>query len=333
MKRSDLLSDIGGKKVFYIYNGFSENTKNFFEYQLKNRNLEIYLTNQPLQKLGQNNDDEANVFAFTMQEPLSYIFNLMNFWFSIGKKKNSFNFYRYFYENASQYDLENKKEVESFVEWVQKNKIKPLYSPQCAFIDPRKNVETMNTLLETKLDIFLVEEKIDVFSEWLDVELMQKNDSKSKMPFSINLLNEYAGCFEVFLEKDIWLYGESKKYFDRLIKEGVQTEEKKLMKKLCKGNIDNIGADFVTGWAMGPTEASPLLALYINEICVDRCVADGLREDLKNSGKHPSGECGFFFKLTEDKLSSSDLIQVKFEEHDVLLNYGKKALDFVNTFK
>lgn len=93
--------------------------------------------------------------------------------------------------------------------------------------------------------------------------------------------------------------------------------KRKLVKtKQPIGSLEKIRPDLVRGWAMLPkSRAAVELELLVNGMPVEKTKANRLHKRIQARGKHPTGKCGFLFKLPEDKaLKSGDEVSVRFVE-------------------
>jgi len=79
------------------------------------------------------------------------------------------------------------------------------------------------------------------------------------------------------------------------------------------GRIALIRSNAVLGWAVGRDGTTPAkLALFVNGVEVARTVADQPRPALVERGIHPTGQCGFIFRLQADRqLKVGDLVVVR----------------------
>lgn len=77
--------------------------------------------------------------------------------------------------------------------------------------------------------------------------------------------------------------------------------------------VMHVQPNAIIGWAIGSDYDQPVrVALLVNGIEVARSVADQLRPALKARGIHPTGCCGFTFRLRpEDALQSGDQVTIK----------------------
>lgn len=92
------------------------------------------------------------------------------------------------------------------------------------------------------------------------------------------------------------------------------------------GRIGKVERCKIIGWGKYVTSSEPaVVELYINDKKVDTTVANDFRQHLKETGVHPTGNCGYIFDLSENPLEDGDVVSVKLE-HDVLYldNSGNK---------
>jgi len=92
-----------------------------------------------------------------------------------------------------------------------------------------------------------------------------------------------------------------------------------------KGFLDKVTSTRISGWAMStdiPKE--PLeVSLFIDGIKVMNLKAEKFRKGLKDNGVHPTGNCGYVFKIPKDKI-----IQKKCK---VEVKAGKDQIDVSNS--
>ena len=99
--------------------------------------------------------------------------------------------------------------------------------------------------------------------------------------------------------------------------------------KMLRGNVDNIDARGVAGWAFDPADPAGAVEILIivDSTIVDRVVCDRLREDLRDAGHFGDGRHGFSYSfVTPLDLRSTRHIAVVFANSGNLLDRGKKAL-------
>lgn len=78
-----------------------------------------------------------------------------------------------------------------------------------------------------------------------------------------------------------------------------------------KGTVDNITADFVSGWAFVVGNAEPIeVVCRVNGKVIDTVFADRYRHDLKIKGIHPSGLCGFRFESKDQIITKNAKVEV-----------------------
>lgn len=88
------------------------------------------------------------------------------------------------------------------------------------------------------------------------------------------------------------------------------------------GTLDQISARVVAGWAKYVNrDSDAVVELIINGKVVDSQKAVGEREDVKNAGRHPTGRCGFKFRLDEP-LQPGDQVEVRVSDEIRSLNPG-----------
>jgi len=88
------------------------------------------------------------------------------------------------------------------------------------------------------------------------------------------------------------------------------------------GTLDQISARVVAGWAKYVNrDSDAVVELIINGKVVDSQKAVGEREDVKNAGRHPTGRCGFKFRLDEP-LQPGDKVEVRVSDEIRSLNPG-----------
>lgn len=88
------------------------------------------------------------------------------------------------------------------------------------------------------------------------------------------------------------------------------------------GKLDQLSARVVAGWAKYINrEIDPVVELIVNGTLVDSQKATGQREDVKNAGRHPTGRCGFKFRLNE-ALQPGDQVEVRVSDEIRSLNPG-----------
>ena len=88
------------------------------------------------------------------------------------------------------------------------------------------------------------------------------------------------------------------------------------------GKLDRVSAQVVAGWAKYVNrDIDPVVELLINGELVDSQKATGQREDVKNAGRHPTGCCGFRFRLSE-ALQPGDQVEVRVSDEIRSLNPG-----------
>ncbi|MGB1560674.1 MAG: hypothetical protein ACPHN2_04145 [Sinimarinibacterium flocculans] len=92
----------------------------------------------------------------------------------------------------------------------------------------------------------------------------------------------------------------------------------------AQGELSSVEADRIMGWAYVPGDASPVVVrLTINGRLFGTQVADLPRPPLKARGQHPTGLCGFNFRLPLNKrLQAGDRVSVRVvgEAQDVRLS-------------
>ncbi len=88
------------------------------------------------------------------------------------------------------------------------------------------------------------------------------------------------------------------------------------------GKLDRVSAQLVAGWAKYVNrDIDPVVELIVNDELVDRQKATELREDIKNASRHPTGCCGFRFRLSE-ALQPGDRVEVRVSDEIRSLNPG-----------
>lgn len=114
-------------------------------------------------------------------------------------------------------------------------------------------------------------------------------------------------------------------YFLRLVDEYREDARKKpqMQKTIMKssfskearsaGRLGRVTPEAVAGWAFAHSGNQPLeVELWVNGTLRQRAVADKPRPNLKIKGVHPSGECGFIFRLKQgEQLRPGDKVDVK----------------------
>lgn len=79
------------------------------------------------------------------------------------------------------------------------------------------------------------------------------------------------------------------------------------------GHLDRVSPTEIRGWALDSDSPDPVvLEVRINGHLYDTVVANYLRPDVAAKGLHPTGNCGFIFKLPDDRqLGPADLVSVR----------------------
>ncbi|MFT5812695.1 MAG: hypothetical protein ACI9VT_000431 [Psychroserpens sp.] len=79
-----------------------------------------------------------------------------------------------------------------------------------------------------------------------------------------------------------------------------------------KGCVDSVSSSIISGWAKAVHHNSPVtVELYINGDYVSSSIADIPRQDLKEKGIHPVGQCGFQFSNVSQALHHEVEVKVK----------------------
>lgn len=87
------------------------------------------------------------------------------------------------------------------------------------------------------------------------------------------------------------------------------------------GRIGSVEKDKIIGWGKYlHTDQPGVVELYINDKLIQKKVAKDFRQNILDSGQHPTGYCGYIFELSENPLSNGDKISVKLEDDIVFLN-------------
>lgn len=88
------------------------------------------------------------------------------------------------------------------------------------------------------------------------------------------------------------------------------------------GKLEQVSAQVVAGWAKYVNrDIDPVVELIVNNELVDSQKATELREDIKAAGRHPTGSCGFRFRLGE-ALQPGDRVEVRVSDEIRSLNPG-----------
>src|SRR5688572_17886283 len=104
-------------------------------------------------------------------------------------------------------------------------------------------------------------------------------------------------------------------------------------RKVSVGRVVQAETDRVVGWAIGADPAQPILvSLIVNGKSIAKALADRARPGLKEREIHPTGNCGFLFRLTSDqRLRVGDEVTVKplddaadFEITPLIVGVGKR---------
>lgn len=281
------------------------------------------IVSQPLKRfLDDRNDD---IYVFSVHQPIIFLANRMQEWYEQGGINESFAFFHYFKKHIDTFELQLESEVEALVAWIATVQIQPLFNPQIAYIDPKKNVNDAKKIIQAELDVMLVEEEIVILYERFGMKRLDKVAGDRSEGFLYRIIMNHAEKFTPLLEKDIWLYEQAKVQFARFVSNGLEGMEERRLAAKCKGVIGNIGTHAVAGWAEGPGGETAELILIKNGKEVARVVADQPREDLRQAGIHVTGICGFVFNVPPPGLSPTDSIEVRFAKYDAFLEFGEKA--------
>ena len=95
------------------------------------------------------------------------------------------------------------------------------------------------------------------------------------------------------------------------------------------GRVMLIQPNAVLGWAIGSDWETPVqLALLVNGVEVARGVADQPRPALKDRGIHPTGQCGFCFRLgTNQILNPGDVVAVRPVHGDCVIGHSPAVVE------
>ena len=124
---------------------------------------------------------------------------------------------------------------------------------------------------------------------------------------------------EYFIERMSKFIGskQRKDLFENALK-FIQTDNKEYLEESritnTEGYFDEVTANHIKGWAFyfHYTEVTVKVKIEINEKDVFYATADEFRADIKDSGLHPTGLCGFHFKFPDGyQLKTGDKISVR----------------------
>ncbi|WOE69444.1 hypothetical protein RZR97_10050 [Hydrogenimonas thermophila] len=278
---------------------------NFQNLFIENDNRIEFINNQ-FRKFKRESDNSTYiVFLRKPEEYLEYFL------------ENIINKYNFFPIIKNISNLSKKEKIKYLKE---KNFI-PLYNPQTFYLDIKKRLPNAMKNLE-QFDYVVPYDEIEEFSKRINLKITNpKKDYKSVFNDEI----------EEFIHKDTKLYKYSLTLWSMIKNNNYQSLQKILK---YKGNVDNITKNFITGWAFVKDNNEPCeVELHINGKKIQTTLANKFRPDLKEKNIHPSGNCGFAFKLNNISLSYNDNLEIKIKNYNFNLKMGEKVKQYFSHLK
>lgn len=319
--------------VCFIENGFDSPARRFFLEYVSAEGGNVRFTDQPLARLLDRKEYSECLFVYAVYEPLTYLRMLFRFYYEQGGP-DGFVFYRKFRRAVDQLDLMQDDGVKALVSWLKKNSVMSVYNPQAAGIDSRKNLNRIEEYCEGQVGLLFPEVALGRLQAWMGLPRKAEEDAAPKSsegisnPFDAFPIHDCEGLFAPFVEKDNVLYETAKQKFEFVMEKGMFLDEYRALVKQYRGVVGIVESKMVAGWGYAIDKPPVSIVLAVNGEVVAKTMADKYRKDLLQKGIHPDGKCGFVFKLDTMKLSSSDNIEVWFEEAKVPLKLVGNALEF-----
>lgn len=227
----------------------------------------------------------------------------------------------------TEFDFSSPHEIKKFIEWLESIAFYYFHNTQMYYMN---EVNYENSLTKTQLDIALnnmrnidfigVQEDMDSFINMISYEFGWP--SEKKPPYVNRNENNYGfdtSCEETkkalypLYEKDLIIYKEAKKLFGE---QRILYQDKQNMS--IRGFVDGYNQNIVSGWVRFQESLKKVeLVLKLNDQIIGKTTANIFRQDLKTQGIHPSGCCGFRFKLDGKFPTEKCKVYVKDTDIDV----------------
>lgn len=225
-----------------------------------------------------------------------------------------------------------------FLGWLKRLNFFPFYDPQVVYLDNKKRLIEAIECLEC-FDYVVPYDEIDLFKKNISVAISITRYEEEKLIFS---LGESKMEAKIFIEKDLVLYDKALKLWREIknnnfkpLESAKVTREKFLNKEQTKdkykGILGRITSNSIIGWAMKKGEKECVtIEIYKNGKLLRKAKADQMRQDIKQRGIHPTGQCGFFVTFDHPTFTNGDLVKIKIIPDNVILDMGLDAVSFLN---
>jgi len=288
------------------------------------------LIEKPLDQVKQFSDDMNSVVI--IREPFAYFDAMLTCYLN---EKKSLLFTKEIIKKMEKYDGER------FLTWLDSLSFIPFYNPQSYFLDLRKRIASVKKNLEY-FDYVVPYESIEEFTTHLSSGLQIRPGKEKTMRFS---LAQHKGhpLVEKFIGKDIVLYEQVQALWElqrshgylslKVLKRPEETSvvsQRSISKRRIRGVVSHITSKTIVGWAsVKGREKNVKVRVYRNGKYLGEAIANKMRPAIKESGKHPTGYCGFKMQFEKETFCEKDHIEVKVMPEEFVLPLGKPSQKFL----
>lgn len=269
---------------------------NFQDIAIEGKNVEFI--NYPLRRFKRESN---GIYIVFLRRPEEYLNCFL---------KNQIEKYNFFPIIKNIERLDN---IENLVKYLKEKNFIPVFNPQTFCLDVRKRLPNAIKNLEL-FDYVVPYNEIEHFAGEFNLKIIKPK---------INHKSLFDDEIEEFIYKDTKLYKYSLTLWSMIKNNNYQSLQKILK---YKGNVDNITQNIISGWAFVREAKEPCeVELYLDGEKIQVTLANIFRPDLKEKKVHPTGNCGFVFKLDDIKISEKSKLEVKIKNSNFKLKFGEKV--------